>query len=743
MPHAHQVTIEADVPEPRAILGRLVALADGTTFSTDASTNIYIDPVTRTSFLQPLPLTSAWLTTFTGSYARLVKADYTGLTSASWYDLDRRAAGDTYVQSAGSTSEVATTSTTWGVNQPMFLSLHVAGFQDLTNQTFLECGWGTPGAAGSVWLRFRADGSVTVYKATLPVGRYDWRGSGALALAGGNATGQTTKSRTIDILLLPCRWRSLLCIVGGGGFEHVDETLAEWTNGASGPTITPAAKFFWRVPSDAGTACVQCAPARFATTGSLISPLISFRYAPPTASSFIHNVFGDPVGTAATGLTYTGSLVNSSGVPITWDGSISAAYLNLNITGDGTNTYGIYSHDAVLVPTAGSTANDPVDLSTLVDIDFAARRNRPCELTVVSKRRASDLTAAGLDQAQITTDRPVRVKIGTIDIFRGTLSEPAIEIREADNGASTDASHIVWRGLDRLAELNYNTYQDALPFDNRTLRNAISTLFEDCGIPTGDLSLDDDGFRLPFSPTCAAGEWIHVQQFGETRGQWLESLHGDYARTWDYYWAPTLTGYKFLWRDPSGLSTTPAMELFEGSNLARTYGIAGGLADYRTIKDVDVERIAPEANQIIVRGYDPRRRAPVRSIWNNAASQDPTTAPASRPSDWRGRVHSITFQSPRVTSQTVADRIRDLLSARVGVVRRVVRWRSDLLIRETDARPLWLGDVVRIFRAVSGASTGTARGDARITEMSGRLLMNRDGERPIWDCAYVAEMLDT
>jgi hypothetical protein len=741
MPHIHQVKIELDVSEPRPILGRLVALADGTTFNVESSTNIYIDPVTRTSFLQPLPLSAAWLTTFTGNFARLVKADYTGLTSASWYDLDRRAAGDTFLQSAGPTSEVATTSTTWGVNQPMFLSLHVAGFQDLTNQVFLECGWGVAGAAGSVWLRFRADGSVTVYKGSLPVGRYDWRSGGQLAVTGGNAAGQTTKNRTIDILLMPCRWRSLLCIIGGGGFEHVFEDIAEWTNGTGAPTITPSGHFWWAVPSAAGSACVQCAPCRFAQTGSLTSPAITFRYAPPTGSVFVHNMFLDPVGSVTTGLTNTPSIVNIGGVPITWDGSITTGYLNINLTGNGTNTYGVYSHDAVLLPTPGTTADAAVDVSTLVDLDFSARRNRPAELTLTSKRRASDLTAAGLEQAQITSDRPVRVQIGAVDLFRGTLAEPALQILEADNGASSDASHIVWRGLDRLAELNFNTYQDALPFDNRTLRDAISTLFEDCGILTSDLSLDDDGFRLPFSPTCAAGEWIHCQQFGDTRGKWLESLHGDYARTWDYYWAPTLSGYKFLWLDPSGLTTTPEMEVFEGANLARTFGIAGGLADYRVIKDIDIERIAPEANQVIVRGYDPRRRAPVRSIWNNAASQDPTTAPASRPSDWRGRVHSVTFQSPRVTSQAVADRIRDLLAARIGVVRRMLRFNSDLLIRATDDRPLWIGDVIRVYRAVSGASTGTARGDFRILEISGKLLMNRDGERPIWACSYVCEQI--
>ena len=99
MANIHQLKVEFDVVEPRPQFGRLMPALDGTKIDLTNSYNIWQDPATLTMMLAPLPVTAAWLTTYSGSYARFQKTDYTLTTAAKWKQMQIRSSGDYYLQS--------------------------------------------------------------------------------------------------------------------------------------------------------------------------------------------------------------------------------------------------------------------------------------------------------------------------------------------------------------------------------------------------------------------------------------------------------------------------------------------------------------------------------------------------------------------------------------------------------------------------------------------------------------------
>jgi hypothetical protein len=254
---------------------------------------------------------------------------------------------------------------------------------------------------------------------------------------------------------------------------------------------------------------------------------------------------------------------------------------------------------------------------------------------------------------------------------------------------------------------------------------------------SGDYDLTSDTFRLPITPGVSAGEWNLLPQRGDTVAQWIERLFSDYAATYYMGWVPTLSGYKFYFRSPASLSATPSMTLYQSGPDAITDGVSANLVEFRTARDFRVERIRPEANQIIVIGNDLRTGREIVSQYNDAASQAPGTAPVSRPENWVGKVVTFTYSDPAITTQAAADRAAGQLADRLAVVRVVARWNSELLIRESDDRTIWRGDVVRIYDEGGGSFD-----DWRIRSMTLELAkFDSVSGSALWDVSYVAERL--
>ena len=628
MANSWPLKIEVDCPEPRPQKGRLVVAADGTTWDLSKSSNVWLEPSTLTLMLAPLPVTAAWRTTYAGNYARFQKSDYTLTTAASWKQMQIKASGDYYLQSLNVT-ERATLTTAWSANQPAYISLYVPGLKDSDDTVILKAGWGV-GASGSVEVWFAANGSAQVYKSGVLVGTYQRNDSNIAPQA--NAVYLTSvASDFITIMMIPCRRRELVVSTSTGlAFSHVFADLSP----ATANTITPAAAFSWLIPQ--GQASVQLAKLQFATSGYGVSPVKKLRYAPPTGATFYDTYAYDAIGPGSASATY--SVVKDDLTAYTPNGTIKDVRAKVTLASStGSATFGFYEIDMVYDPEVGSTADDPVDITCDVErlsISVDDNGRATCSLTT----RRKPITDAGVDQPQITSDRPIRIALtdgatptpAEIDVFRGTLTPPEITYEEGDT--TRDWSIFVYSGQDRSRDFDLAYIVESYPYDGLVAVNAILDLMLIAGYDGstyfgGDSPLLD----LPYSPNISKGQYALAPDFFDTVGGYLDKLKNDYYANWLTGWMPTTSGYLYIWQDTPNASTTPVMTLYQSIATATTAGITEVLRPKRVVRRMSSHYETPEATQVQVVGQDPATGLFITKSLVDTAAETASTAPASRP----------------------------------------------------------------------------------------------------------------
>ncbi len=707
MANSWPLLIEVDCPEPRPQKGRLIVAADGTTWDLAKSSNVWLEPSTLTLMLAPLPVTSAWRTTYAGNYARYQKTDYTLTTPASWKQMQIKASGDYYLQSLNVT-ERATLTTAWSANQPAYISLYVPGLKDSDDTVILKAGWGV-GSAGSVEVWFAANGSAQVYKSGSLVGTYQ-RNDSNIAPQANAVYLSSVASDFITIMMIPCRRRELVVSTSTGlSFSHVFSDLSALTAN----TIVPAAAFSWLVPQ--GQASVQLAKLQFATSGYAVSPVKKLRYAPPTGATFSNTYAYDAIGPGSASASY--SVVKDDLTAYTPNGVITDVRAKVTLSSStGSATYGFYEIDLVYDPEIGSTADDPVDITCDVErlsISVDDNGRATCSLTT----RRKPITDAGVDQPQITSDRPIRIALtdgatptpAEIDIFRGTLTPPEITYEEGDT--TKDWSIFVYSGQDRSRDFDLAYIVESYPYDGLITLNAIIDLMLIAGYDAniyygGDSPL----LELPYSPNISKGQYALAPDFFDTVGGYLDKLKNDYYANWITGWMPTTSGYLYVWQDTPNASTSPVMTLYQSIAAATTAGVTEVLRPKRVVRRMSSHYETPEATQVQVVGQDPATGLFITKSRVDSAAETASTAPASRPYNWRGRPVPYQLRDPALTTQDAVDQACDILYDRLTTGRILIEWESDFLVLSSNNRPLWLGDVVRIMEP-DGTTT---KGDYRI-----------------------------
>lgn len=696
--------VEVDCPEPRMASGRLAASSDGTSWDVNAAGDgVWFCPVTNTAMLAPLPTTDAWRTTFTGDYARLTKADYTLTTSANWIEVPAGAAGDIFLQNKG-VNELVRSTASYPANQPFFFSASVPGLKGMHKAIILDAYLGY-GVTGEVILRFRADGSCELWSGGVLQDRAS-RSAGQLARGNSLAYHVSATQQHVSIMVLPMRRREIVVITNYGLVCSFTDTRLDLDTADN--IITPAGPVGWNVPT--GRACVQVAPIRFAASGTIYGPVKEFRYAPPIGATFGEAHSADRIGpsTSTIGATYTVTMPDGSAY--TPNGVITRVRSAVQLTGDGDGTYGVYSVDAYYTPDPVNTADEPVDITEhITALSLAVGEDGVTSVSIEAKRSA--LIAAGMEQPTITTDRPIRVAIGAVDIFRGYLGSPQITYEEADT--TLDRSTLEYQGQDRSGIFDTTTFVESVPYDGVTMQAAVEDLMMLAGFDTADLYMDTNSVRLSDSPDVSFGRWSMAPEAGETVGDVLQKIRMGNASTWITGWVPTLSGYTYQWRDPKQLSDTPAMVLYQKRSDAVAAGVAAALAPSRLVREMASHYEPPEANGVYVVGRDSRGNL-LSAFAVDGDAQEPATLPADRPRNWRGRPVIAVYQDPALKEQLLVDAARDEMADRIMPGRGLIEWTSDVLVRDTtgegDLRPLWLTDVVRIM----DTDGTTVKGDYRI-----------------------------
>jgi hypothetical protein len=694
--------VEVDCPEPRPDLGRVCVGADGTSWDRQYSTG-WFDSVTMTAMPAPLPVTEGWSSNYAGLYARVPRSAYTLTTGSVWKQMEVNASGDYYLTATTlgtANAEWVSTTASYGVNQGWYISAYVPNWVDASPLPILRVQWGY-GGANTIELVFRANGSCIVYKNGIQKGVYDQSDSNKTpgrSVTSANAVGQ----RNIALMMIPFKRRELLVTsTFGANFSHLFEDL----NDAVGQTIVPSGSFAWRVPY--GRPTVQIAPIACEETGVFYSKPIKLRYAPPTGATFVGTVWSDVAGTSTGTITEAVTLVDAGNSPYTPDGVIDTVRLKLTVTTPSpyTRTSGVAAAMATYTPAATSTADEPVDITQYID-DLTLSVDETSRTTLRMTARRAALITAGVQQPQITSDRPIRVALSDsatptptyIDIFRGTLAPPQIQYEQAD--LSLNFSKLQYEGQDRSRDFELYYFQDGILYDGYTGEDAIGDMMTLAGYPPATYLEYDDatGTEISRSPDIARGYSSFVPQRGDTIASMLNRLKTDYCANFITGWSPTTSGYKFQWANPIDLTTTSVMTLYQTVAAAASAGVPGTLQAKRVVRRMTAHYESPECNQVTVIGQDPRNGDLLASYEQDPASQDATTLPADRPYNWRGRPVPYILSDPAITSASVAYQATISLKDRLMTGRILIEWESDFLVLSSNNRPLWVRDVVTIMQ---------------------------------------------
>jgi hypothetical protein len=269
----------------------------------------------------------------------------------------------------------------------------------------------------------------------------------------------------------------------------------------------------------------------------------------------------------------------------------------------------------------------------------------------------------------------------------------------------------VYSGQDRSRDFDLAYIVESYPYDGLVAVNAIIDLMLISGYD-GNVYLAGDNplLDLPYSPNISKGQYALAPDFFDTVGGYLDKLKNDYYANWITGWMPTTSGYLYVWQDAPNASTTPVMTLYQSIATATTAGIAEVLRPKRVVRRMSSHYETPEATQVQVVGQDPATGLFITKSRVDTAAETASTAPASRPYNWRGRPVPYQLRDPALTTQDAVDQACDILYDRLTTGRILIEWESDFLVLSSNNRPLWLGDVVRIMEP-DGTTT---KGDYRI-----------------------------
>ena len=328
------------------------------------------------------------------------------------------------------------------------------------------------------------------------------------------------------------------------------------------------------------------------------------------------------------------------------------------------------------------------------------RRDRTQIGIVSSIASNTSLTLTSNAAVTISTgeDYYSRTEKSSIDLVRGTLSSPTINYEPGDTNYNNSTLSFELR--DRMYDLEIAQLTDSIPLDGMTFSEMLQNLFPVVGLTTSDYSVSTSTFTIPRNPEIAAGTYNLSPSREDTIKGIINRVKQDYAANWYTGWMPSYSGYKYYWIDPTTLSSTPKVTLYQSVQSSISAGFGQEDAQSRVIYNLKKQYEVPEANHIFVTGVDPASSALIYSFSNDTASQTPGTAPASRPNNWVGRTKAYILIDPSITTQTAANQARTILQNRLTTGRTLIEFESEILTKlDTDTKLnfMWLGDIVKIM----------------------------------------------
>lgn len=694
------IQVKFNHQQTRIGLDRLPLIAKGAEIEPEVlRSGCWVEPAHNRIVLEPYCLTSTWVTSNSGNYAKLALASWTqtgtwetrthtGLIAGPWLAIK---------DTAGTGSLVTTT--TYSKNRGFWVACHI--YAQTKGVKILEGGWNSSASSASgVSFAAYSDGLVVILKDGTEVGRGKLR---------------VQQNQTLEIVLLPYAHRELLVYspdgegpdYRGSAFSVLFDDIAE---DAADPTITGATNFWIKVPN--GGTQVMAAPLLFPSSGYCCSVKQSFMYPPLTTDTLEEWTNDSWVGTGPHTFRAYGhpAYVSTQSVDIDavdWAGSAFTANdsntearlkftLSTSSTGYTPTIYGgQLAYAARFAQTDNSEEYDAtasvLEASLSVPEDAAGVQlsltlNYPqtLESDIPNFRRA--------------TNYPIKLEItdgvDTVTVIDGRGESPTWTTSPTD-GSSTVQIEV--RDGFKGAE-NYR-YAEPLPLDDLPIGGALSYLAQHCGIADTSHTISTTSFVLPYETRGDVDAWSVLIEPGDTPADWLARLIEDYAATWVYGIRPTATGPEFFAIDPADVGTTALVTLYRSAADSASLGSHTGHDIWKHVYLLgsQVETLEPEATEVRVSGWETITGRLLQSYKVDSAAEDVTTAPSLRPANWVGEKRRYGLESSQVTTQAVCNSATELLYDRLTPTRELVEFECRAFLTDpADMRPLWRGDVIRL-----------------------------------------------
>lgn len=675
---------------------------------TSSEDDTWIDPITGTLMLMPLPLTKAWATNGTGAFLRFTKANYTLVTGAGWVNHNANGQSSNYLHKldAGADEVVKTTAAGYHngeflENRPHYISYHITA-TDSEDRIVMDCGWDYDNrntvhtgdrSTYPVYFRFWSSGKVEVYlNGTLnatdsisPVSKF---------------AGDVKQNQHVQVLLIPMRDSGVLVYsTSGGGFfwERLDIEPDE-----ANPVIVPAYEFWWY---GYGVTSVECQPLGFRSSGYRASLAIHWSQAPQVGDVADDVYVFHDTGFAVSGTnTAVGSVVEqldalTAFVP---DGLTKSCRAKITLTGDGYGTPFVYGAQIGFPGEYGTTDNseerEVQDWTVSAHLDVPESK-QDLKFTFTLKDLAT-LQPEGQFFLETMSYRPIRARIGDMSLIDGIAGAPALMW-----GSHRGVDEITFEVGGLFKQLELYRFTDAVALDRLSVKQCLDFLAQRAGIPVDRCDIEEFGIDVGEFSRPSKGEFHTRIEVGDTAAEWWNRIFDEYLP--DCHWCerPTVgLVTKLVAFSPENAPTlAEPYRIFDTTDAARAelegLGNTGEDLDLltasRTYRSLDQTILPPEANEAWVQGWDRRTNRPIVVYQRDSAAQDPELSPGNRPENW-GPLNRYGYINHAFATEAQCTDAVGRLAKRLFYPRKIREIEIDMMIDPDSLVPLWIGDEVEL-----------------------------------------------
>jgi len=221
------------------------------------------------------------------------------------------------------------------------------------------------------------------------------------------------------------------------------------------------------------------------------------------------------------------------------------------------------------------------------------------------------------------------------------------------------------------------------------------------------------------------GEFSEIADIGENAWSYLSRVMQDYLGGWWYGEYPGASGVAFATKSPTTINAAASKYTYY-QTIADAISIGGKSTDdawrfvYRQLR---WHYINPEANEIVVTGFDPRIQQPVQAVKRASTSIDPTVKPSLRPTNWVGGTTRLGLINKGIASQSIANDAASLLYDRCSPSRTVTEITVELPVRsDVTGFPIWVSDKITLY----------GDQDYIVTSINGEVVKDPDGAGDQW-----------